>query len=231
MKRTTERTCEHCGKVFFVPAPSEKGRFCSRACLYTYQREHPEQYGGKPHVTLTCGYCGKVFTRVPSKVRAKETHYCSMRCTSLGRSVVLREQPELLEEEGPWVKTCERCGAEYQCSKPRDTVRRRYCSEDCARKSHKLKMRGENNPNYRHGQNQAAARNAVVRDGRTVCMVCGWDISVDLHHVIPKHKGGRISTENIAILCPNHHRMAHLGLLTPEELTGHIQAHVRTPIG
>jgi predicted HNH restriction endonuclease len=51
------------------------------------------------------------------------------------------------------------------------------------------------------------------------CMICGWDISVDVHHVSPISEGGTNALTNLAVLCPNHHRMAHLGLTTREELT------------
>jgi uncharacterized Zn-finger protein len=231
MDSTLTRTCAHCGTAFLPKRAYERPRFCGRPCLYAYQREHPEQWGGVPKVALVCSYCGVTYTCVLSRVRGKTTNFCSRRCMALFRSPLLREHPHLVGHMGGWVKSCEWCGAEYRVVKPRDMAVRRYCSEACGRRAHKPKMLGTGNPNYRHGQNQKAARDTAIRHGRTACIICGWNIAVDLHHILPKHKGGRISEDNIAILCPNHHRMAHLGLLTPEALTEHVQASLKTPTG
>lgn len=46
-----------------------------------------------------------------------------------------------------------------------------------------------------------------------MCCVCGWDATViDLCHVYSFRDGGRCSVDNIAPLCPNHHRIFDRGL-------------------
>ena len=42
----------------------------------------------------------------------------------------------------------------------------------------------------------------------TKCCICGWDDgAVDLAHIVPLKSGGKFSLDNIAPLCPNHHRL------------------------
>jgi len=60
-------------------------------------------------------------------------------------------------------------------------------------------------------------RKAKVRDGFT-CMICGFDQFVHAHHITPRKDGGSNAMTNLITLCPNHHAMAHAGLLTPSEM-------------
>lgn len=41
------------------------------------------------------------------------------------------------------------------------------------------------------------------------CVVCGFDLVVESHHIVPKFLGGSDDKKNKAFLCPNHHRMVH----------------------
>lgn len=51
------------------------------------------------------------------------------------------------------------------------------------------------------------------------CMRCGWNLApCDAHHICPKRMGGTYLIENGVLLCPNCHRLADLGLISPEEL-------------
>lgn len=79
-------------------------------------------------------------------------------------------------------------------------------------------FRGEGNPNYRHGQSLIASREFAKRHAEMRCAICGWDIHVHVHHILPRENGGRNDPENLVILCPNHHWMAQNWLLTPIEL-------------
>ncbi len=45
------------------------------------------------------------------------------------------------------------------------------------------------------------------------CEVCGFAGSVDIHHIVPISDGGAHSDANVALLCPNHHRLVTLGKL------------------
>lgn len=47
------------------------------------------------------------------------------------------------------------------------------------------------------------------------CSMCGWcEASCDVHHIIPKSKGGSDTNDNLVILCPNCHRKVHDGVAT-----------------
>lgn len=69
-----------------------------------------------------------------------------------------------------------------------------------------------------------AVRSERSRKGLLRCEVCGWgppqrlrDIGLDLdkmalvhaHHVVPLEFGGADAVENLVLLCPNHHAIAH----------------------
>lgn len=45
---------------------------------------------------------------------------------------------------------------------------------------------------------------------REPCVICGFEYS-DIHHIDGNHDNNKIS--NLICLCPNHHRLIHLGLL------------------
>lgn len=51
------------------------------------------------------------------------------------------------------------------------------------------------------------------------CMRCDWaDDTCDVHHITPRRDGGTDEMHNLAVLCPNCHRMADKGRLSPEQL-------------
>ena len=43
-----------------------------------------------------------------------------------------------------------------------------------------------------------------------------------MHHVIPVCEGGTEETTDLILLCPNCHKMAHVGILIPEQLFEHV---------
>lgn len=47
------------------------------------------------------------------------------------------------------------------------------------------------------------------------CFNCGWDMATcDIHHIVPKNKGGSDENTNLTYICPNCHRLAHENKLT-----------------
>jgi hypothetical protein len=55
-------------------------------------------------------------------------------------------------------------------------------------------------------------RAKIISRLKSACFNCGWDQGTgDLHHIIPKSKGGDNKHENLTYLCPNCHRLAHEG--------------------
>jgi len=39
------------------------------------------------------------------------------------------------------------------------------------------------------------------------CELCGYRLSVDTHHILPKNKGGLHEIDNLMVLCPNCHAL------------------------
>ena len=54
------------------------------------------------------------------------------------------------------------------------------------------------------------------REHATRCVVCGFEYS-DVHHLDEDHKNN--SPLNLVSLCPNHHRLLHMGLLDLTSIT------------
>ncbi len=51
------------------------------------------------------------------------------------------------------------------------------------------------------------------------CSRCGWDEGVcDIHHINPKNNGGTDDHTNLTYICPNCHRLAHMGKILSNEL-------------
>lgn len=63
-----EKTCEYCGKRYFVIPARSDSRFCCRQCLFDSR---------KIRYTKTCETCGKVFT-----TKRKNQKFCCPKCSS-----------------------------------------------------------------------------------------------------------------------------------------------------
>ena len=49
---------------------------------------------------------------------------------------------------------------------------------------------------------------------RSMCVLCGWDKTpCDRHRVVFGCNGGKYTIKNVISVCPNCHRMLHMGLL------------------
>jgi hypothetical protein len=223
-------TCAHCGAPFRVT--SDRKWFCGQACYLAHRHAHPELYGGRTGIEKPCAWCGTPTYRKPSQQRAQI--FCSRSCSNQAQSATLQAHPELRTSLGAAVR-CENCGDTFHV-KPHRASTARFCSKPCffawrfGRPAHTIPPRfGDANPNYRGSSNQTTARQlAFSRYGRR-CMVCGWETAVDVHHVTPVRHGGTNDVENLAVLCPNHHRMADAGLLTQTELTALVRAAAAQP--
>ena len=62
-------------------------------------------------------------------------------------------------------------------------------------------------------RNKSLARARKKLRAELGCEVCGWVEagweSLHAHHVIPLACGGQDGVDNILVLCPNHHALAH----------------------
>ena len=52
----------------------------------------------------------------------------------------------------------------------------------------------------------------IIKMGQQPCHRCGWDLATnDVHRIVAGKDGGKYEVDNCITLCPNCHRLAHLG--------------------
>lgn len=56
-------------------------------------------------------------------------------------------------------------------------------------------------------KHKAWVRLQAIKKYGTACELCGYKLSIDTHHIIPKHKGGLHTIENLMVICPNCHAL------------------------
>jgi len=217
-------TCKNCGVGFTTY--DERRSFCSKSCYIAYKVAHPDEYGGKTNL-YTCQYCGAPVKRKPSEV-INGNIYCSRSCSNKAQSQALKDHPELRHSKGAEV-TCQNCGKPFYI-KPHRAKAAKFCSRQCfhayrfgkSSKGNGLDTAGSNNPNFKDTSNHTTARKIAIKAYGKACMVCGWDITCDVHHITRRKLGGN-APDNLVVLCPNHHRMAHLNLISQSELRALVQ--------
>lgn len=73
--------------------------------------------------------------------------------------------------------------------------------------------------------NQSSWMRALRRVFGDRCMRCGWaEAPCDAHHIVERASGGIHTLENGVIICPNCHRLAHVGKLDADALRAIRQA-------
>lgn len=63
---------------------------------------------------------------------------------------------------------------------------------------------------YLYGEikkHKAWIRSQAIKKYGNNCELCSYQITVDAHHIIPKHKKGPHEVENLMIVCPNCHAL------------------------
>lgn len=73
-----EKTCQTCGKIFFVPHWRLSAKYCSPDC---------RQVALHAPANVVCPACGKLFHRKPSYIKrfkGNEGFYCSKECSKMG---------------------------------------------------------------------------------------------------------------------------------------------------
>ena len=65
-----------------------------------------------------------------------------------------------------------------------------------------------------------ATKEMIILDDGKVFIARGNE----LHHITPISEGGGDTADNLILLCPNHHKQAHMGLIERETLQKHTRA-------
>lgn len=109
------------------------------------------------------------------------------------------------------------------------------CCEKCSRRWHSKQYARGHTKIWRERVKAAGTqiKGDVMKRYGYKCAICGWqgvknqrdaqgrtNISQgnEMHHIVPIREGGTSTAENLILLCPNHHKQADWGIITPEEL-------------
>jgi 5-methylcytosine-specific restriction endonuclease McrA len=63
---------------------------------------------------------------------------------------------------------------------------------------------------YLYGEikkHKAWIRAQAIKKYGNICELCGYNLHVETHHIIPKHKGGHHEINNLIVLCSNCHAL------------------------
>jgi len=103
--------------------------------------------------------------------------------------------------------TCKICSKKFEVKNSAKGV---YCSLECKYKN--IKGKAPIHPNVIRKSIRDLARNAIG----DVCEVCSYSNHTEVHFLIPKSKGGKVTPENLTILCPTHSLELKQKLVTRE---------------
>lgn len=153
-----------------------------------------------------CLLCSKDFYARPSNVKSGGGKYCTWKCYSTATGKIA---------EYPQDKQCPRCGDKFTIYSSRKR-NKKFCTKSCASKANnELKVGKKYNVEKEH---KWTFKDRLVAIFGHKCCMCPYDVSVDGHHIKRVADGGDNSLGNGILLCPNHHREVHLGLITDEQL-------------
>ncbi|MBU4332259.1 HNH endonuclease [Patescibacteria group bacterium] len=63
---------------------------------------------------------------------------------------------------------------------------------------------------YLYGEvkkHKAWVRQQAIKKYGNACELCGYNLHIETHHIIPKHKGGTHTVNNLIVLCSNCHTL------------------------
>lgn len=158
-----------------------------------------------------CLECGKIFHPPISEVNRGNGKFCSLSC--VGRYCnkhYIKPRPAAIK-----VISCKFCGKkfEYRLKKHPKYSMRKFCSYACAYNARRGSQPGSLNQNVRRKLKELSFSTYGEQ-----CELCGYRVSVDVHHLIPRSENGKGEVSNLAVLCPNHHREVHIGILSRNDI-------------
>ena len=161
--------------------------------------------------SFCCQQCGCTFETRP---HVNDRKYCSSKCRDeFRKSRTGSLHPLYNRLEHP----CGICGELVKVTPAMLKNKRMcFCSKACSKESHRRSLAGRAKSNIP----RSGKMSARVRDGGK-CVICGFSHVTAVHHIIPRKEGGSNDLENLVTLCPNHHYMAHAGLISSAFLLTH----------
>lgn len=167
----------------------------------------------KPRVERPCKQCGTLFSGTAAAM--KKRVFCSLTCRNAhNASLTGPAHPSYTSLTLP----CSICGKTFTTQPARLKDSQVYCSMECGREGRRRKISGVARKTRPYGKQKAK-----VRDG-FACRICGFDLVVHAHHIKHRKDGGTNEISNLITLCPNHHALAHAGVLSEQEMLAAISA-------
>ena len=152
----------------------------------------------KRNIERSCLTCGEKFLASQAEANRGNAKYCSLSCATTGNNNARLLHQKSLE------LTCKNCGRSFSTK----VSHQKFCCFKC-----------KNAHAYRKRQQAVSRKKEFSELREKPCEVCGWkDATRDMHHIVPVRKGGKDAVDNLVILCPNHHRLAHQNLLSQDDL-------------
>ncbi len=171
--------------------------------------------GGK--AAKVCGVCGETFYVIPAMIDVRKTcgkDECYKVWQGLTTSARGRHKVEV---------KCDACGKTvYRWPSQIKDKRQIFCSDQCRDKSCGNDRANEKAHNWKGG-NSAWKRKKIIERDEHKCVICGFDFFVEVHHITARSKGGTDEFHNLICLCPNHHKMADLGLVDLEPYRNYLK--------
>lgn len=148
-----------------------------------------------------CLNCGEKFMAVKTEVKRGNGKFCSRSCSSQHRA-------DHLEKHPPNV-SCANCGKEFyrtvsQVKKSKSGLF--FCGRTCKDRSQRIGGIKEIMPDH-YGQGASHYRNICKAHHDMICVVCGEDKIVAVHHYDKNHDND--DPKNLVPLCPTHHKYVH----------------------
>ena len=194
-----------CGEqVRIAKYPSQQPRFING---HQHRGKFNGNYRGGKELRA-CPICGKSFREWPSQV--------GVTCGNRDCYIEWQRLTTAAREQNKVAVNCDHCGRELS-RYPSQVHEYNYCNRFCQGRHHGALFSGVNNGRWEGGRWKYLQEQTRIRDNRR-CVVCGFDLSTDVHHITPKSDGGADDFSNLVTLCPNHHRLAHLGIINLEHL-------------
>mgnify|MGYP001611092206 FL=1 len=179
------------------------GKTCSRECFYISSRKS---------IQVDCSYCGNKMTMKPYRFRAITSGIfcCSKDC----RTKHNRENKELY-----FKKTVKECDIPKIIKLYTDDFKKlnevavffniTVYAVKCILAKNNIKIRRQSDYRSAPKSFTSIAKRLLAEMG-DMCQRCGWGNGrCDVHHIIPRSKGGTNEKQNLVILCPNCHRIEH----------------------
>src|SRR6266498_4457846 len=207
--RAKPHPCKNCG----APIPGKNGSrvYCSRDCRDTAPRQvawnkgisRPPFYWTKNGDTRNCNKCGGLFYRTAQEIKNRPSKYCSTKCYQSAR----------WGESHVVFGICQVCGTEF---KDTASALRKVCSWECRNKLKGITQQGELSHFWRGGAKapyvgewKMRRREALERDEYR-CVLCGNEMRVNVHHIVPFRYSKSHDLENLQSLCRSCHSREEL---------------------